>query len=144
MIAIGCDHAGIHLKQKVLAHLMERRIAYHDVGTEEGIPADYPVIATKVTDAIKAGDCERGILICGTGIGMNIAANKARGIRAAVCHDTFSVRMMRMHNDANVLCIGERVIGEGLAMDIVDLFLDTAFEGGRHQRRVDLMMQIKP
>lgn len=144
MIAIGCDHAGLQLKQKVLAHLMERHITYHDVGTAKGMAVDYPVVATKVTDAIQAGDCERGILICGTGIGMSIAANKAHGIRAAVCHDTFSARMTRMHNDANVLCIGERVIGEGLALDIVDLFLDTVFEGGRHQRRVDLIMQIVP
>ncbi len=137
MIAIGCDHAGFQLKQAVVAYLREQGQEFQDFGSGQGESVDYPNVARSVTGAITSGECQRGILICGTGIGMSMAANRVRGIRAALCGDTFSARMTRMHNDANVLCMGQRVIGEGLALDIVALFLSTAFEGGRHQRRID-------
>ncbi len=143
MIAVGCDHAGVSLKQAVLSLLSDRGLSYVDYGTQEGTPVDYPLIATAVSEAVSSGTCEKGILVCGTGIGMSMSANKYHGIRAAVCCDTFSARMTRLHNDANVLCLGERVVGVGLAMDIVAHFLDTEFEGGRHQRRVDQIMLIE-
>ncbi len=136
-IVIGSDHAGFGLKQKIKEHLAARGIEVLDVGTAEAVSCNYTVYAHALCEAITDGDYERGILICGTGIGMSIAANKHPGIRAAACENTFSARMTRLHNDANVLCLGERVIGYGLACDMVDLFIDTAFEGGRHQARVD-------
>ncbi len=136
-IVIGSDHAGFALKQKIKEHLAARGIEVFDVGTAEAVSCNYTVYAHALCEAIASGAYERGILICGTGIGMSIAANKHPGIRAAACENTFSARMTRMHNDANVLCLGERVIGYGLACDMVDLFIDTAFEGGRHQARVD-------
>ena len=137
MIAIGCDHGGYELKQEVLKHLEERGIEYKDYGCYSPESVDYSDIAKVVCDAVVAGEAERAFLICGTGIGMSMAANKHPGIRAAACENTFSARMTRMHNDANVLCMGERVIGYGLACDMADLFVDTPFEGGRHQPRVD-------
>ena len=142
MIAIGCDHAAVALKKAVMAHLDEKGIEYLDLGTD-GAPCDYPVIAKAVAETITGGKCERGILLCGTGIGMSIAANKVPGIRAAVCSDCFSTRYTRLHNDANILCMGERVIGQGLALELVDIFLETGFEGGRHQRRVDLIRDME-
>ncbi len=141
-ILIGSDHAGYHLKQKIKAHLESRGIEVLDVGTDEPISCNYTVYAQALCESIQAGVAPRGILICGTGIGMSIAANKHAGIRAAACENTFSARMTRMHNDANVLCLGERVIGYGLACDMVDLFVDTDFEGGRHQARVDDLNQL--
>lgn len=138
-IVVGSDHAGYSLKQKVLAHLADRGIAYKDVGTYSDESCNYVDFADAVCQAITAGEAELGILICGTGIGMSMAANKHAGIRAAACENTFSARMTRMHNDANVLCLGERVIGYGLACDMVDCFLDTDFLGGRHQARVDAL-----
>ena len=123
-IIMGSDHAGFGLKLKVKAHLEARGFEVADVGTH-------------TPEAIAAGEADLGILVCGTGIGMSMAANKHKGIRAACCENTFSARMTRMHNDANVLCFGERVIGYGLACDMADLFVDTPFEGGRHQARVD-------
>ncbi len=142
MIAIGCDHAAVSLKKAVMAHLDEKNIPYIDLGTD-GEPCDYPVIAKAVAEKIVSGEAERGILLCGTGIGMSIAANKIKGIRAAVCSDCFSVRYTRLHNNANILCMGERVIGHGLALELVDIFLETGFEGGRHQRRVDLITGLE-
>ena len=136
-IVMGSDHAGYNLKLKVKAHLKSRGIEVIDVGTDKPESCNYTVYAHALCETIQKGDAPLGILICGTGIGMSMAANKHAGIRAACCENTFSARMTRMHNDANVLCFGERVIGYGLACDIVDQFVDTEFEGGRHQARVD-------
>ena len=136
-IVMGSDHAGYNLKLKVKAHLESRGFEVTDVGTNTPESCNYTVYADALCKAIAAGEADLGILVCGTGIGMSIAANKHKGIRAACCENTFSARMTRMHNDANVLCIGERVMGYGLACDMVDLFVNTPFEGGRHQARVD-------
>lgn len=136
-IVMGSDHAGLQLKLKVKAHLEARGFEVTDVGTNTPESCNYTVYADALCKTLTAGDADLGILVCGTGIGMSIAANKHKGIRAACCENTFSARMTRMHNDANVLCFGERVIGYGLACDLVDLFVDTPFEGGRHQARVD-------
>ena len=137
IIAIGCDHGGFNLKKTVMEYLHQNGISYVDFGTHTADSCDYPDIAEKVCNAIVSGECGGGILVCGTGIGMSIAANKIDGIRAACCSDTFSARLTRMHNDANVLCFGERVVGPGLALDLVDAFLSAEFEdGGRHTGRV--------
>ena len=142
-ITIGCDHAAFELKQKVIAHLQERGIEVIDVGTDSTQSCDYPKFAHALCKNVQDGVTELGILICGTGIGMSMAANKHRGIRAAACSDTFSARLTRAHNDANVLCFGERVVGLGLALDLVDNFLGAEFEGGKHARRVDLITAIE-
>ena len=142
-ITIGCDHAGYELKLKVIDHLKSRGIEVIDVGTHSTDSCDYPNIAHAVCKNIQDGITELGILVCGTGIGMSMAANKHRGIRAAACSDTFSARLTRVHNDANVLCFGERVVGMGLAIDLVDNFIDAEFEGGKHQKRVDLITAIE-
>lgn len=142
-ITIGCDHAGYELKLKVIEHLKARGIEVIDVGTDSTASCDYPAIAHKLCQNIQNGTTELGILICGTGIGMSMAANKHRGIRAAACSDTFSARLTRLHNNANVLCFGERVVGMGLALDLVDNFIDADFEGGKHQRRVDMITAIE-
>lgn len=142
MLAIGCDHGGYALKCEVIKHLTERGIEFTDYGCG-GEAVDYPDIAEKVCGAINDKTAERGILICGTGIGMSMAANKVKGIRAAVCGDCYSARFTRLHNDANVLCMGARVIGAGLALQIVDEFLDTKFEGGRHAARVEKVMKLE-
>ncbi len=142
-ITVGCDHAAFELKKKVIAHLIERGIEVIDVGTDSAESCDYPTFAHAVCKNVQEGVTELGILICGTGIGMSMAANKHRGIRAAACSDTFSARLTRMHNDANVLCFGERVVGMGLACDLVDSFIDAEFEGGKHQRRVDMITAIE-
>ena len=136
-IVIGSDHAGYNLKLKVKVHLESRGFEVMDVGTDSPESCNYTIYAHAVCETVQKGDAPLGILVCGTGIGMSMAANKHKGIRAACCENTFSARMTRMHNNANVLCFGERVIGYGLACDIVDQFVDTAFEGGRHQARVD-------
>lgn len=138
-IAIGSDHGGYEYKEQIVRHLKEKGYECVDVGTYSTDSCDYPVIARTVTTKITTGEADRGILICGTGIGMSIVANKVKGIRAALCGDTFSARASRAHNNSNVLCLGERVIGINLAMDIVDIWLESKFEGGRHQRRVDMM-----
>ncbi|MBQ2265244.1 MAG: ribose 5-phosphate isomerase B [Oscillospiraceae bacterium] len=143
MIAIGCDHAACGLKKAVMAYLDEKNIPYLDCGTEEGVPCDYPDMAEKVCLKITSGEAEKGILLCGTGIGMSMAANKIKGIRAACASDCFSVKYTRLHNDCNVLCMGQRVVGHGLALELVELFLNTEFEGGRHQRRVDLITALE-
>lgn len=142
-ITVGCDHAAYELKKKVIAHLNERGVEVIDVGTNSTESCDYPNFARAVCKNVQDGVTELGILICGTGIGMSIAANKHRGIRAAVCSDTFSARLTREHNNANVLCFGERVVGMGLAFDLVDAFIDAEFEGGKHQRRVDMITAIE-
>ena len=143
MIAIGADHGGYELKNAVIEHLEKRGIEYKDFGTYTGEAVDYPVIAEAVGKAVAAGEFERGILVCGTGIGMSMAANKVKGIRAACCSDTFSAKFTRLHNDANILCFGGRVVGVGLALEIVDAYLDAEFEGGRHEKRVKMLMDIE-
>lgn len=142
-IVIGCDHAALNLKNKVIAHLNEMGVNTEDVGTYTLDSCNYPEIASKVCNKIQNGEYPLGILICGTGIGMSMAANKHNGIRAACCSDTFSARMTRMHNDANVLCFGERVVGEGLAYDLVDAFISTDYLGGRHEARVRMLDDIE-
>ncbi len=143
VLAIGCDHGGYELKKQIIAHLTENGVDFKDFGTFDGGAVDYPEIAVKVTDAITSGEAKLGILVCGTGIGMSMAANKVKGIRAAACSETFSAKFTRMHNDANVLCLGGRVIGPGVACEMVDLFLNTEYEGGRHERRVAAIMAIE-
>ena len=143
MIAIGCDHGGFQLKRAVMEHLVELGLAYKDFGTYTTESCDYPDYGEAVGRAVAGGEFERGILICGTGIGISLAANKVHGIRAAVCGDCYSAEMTRRHNDANILAMGERVTGQGLALKIVDTFLTTDFEGGRHARRVQKLMDIE-
>ncbi|WP_298705886.1 ribose 5-phosphate isomerase B [uncultured Veillonella sp.] len=135
-VAIGADHGGFHLKEAIKPVLDELGIEYEDFGTHSEESVDYPDISAPVAQAVAAGTFDRGILICGTGIGIGIAANKVPGIRAALCHDTFSAHASREHNNANILTMGERVIGPGLASDIVKIWLTTDFEGGRHERRI--------
>ena len=140
MIALGSDQAGYELKQIIMKHLDDRGLEYKDYGSYNADPVDYPIYGKKVAEAIVGGECDRGILICGTGIGISIAANKVKGIRAAVCSDCFSAEATRLHNDANILAFGARVVGAGLAEKIVDTFLDTEFSGAeRHKRRVDMI-----
>ncbi|WP_055071486.1 ribose 5-phosphate isomerase B [Clostridium massiliamazoniense] len=142
-LAIGCDHGGFILKEEVLKHLQEKGIEFEDFGTYSLESCDYPDIAEKVANAIVSKTCDLGILICGTGIGISIAANKIPGIRAALCSDTFSAHACREHNNANILALGERVTGKGLALDIVDTFLNAKFEGGRHERRVNKIAELE-
>ena len=142
-IVIGCDHGGLELKNQIIAYLAARGIETCDVGTYTDESCNYPDYAGALCKKIQSGECELGILVCGTGIGMSIAANKHKGIRAACCSDTFSARMTRMHNDANVLCLGGRVVGMGLACDMVDLFIDTEYEGGRHDLRLAAIANIE-
>lgn len=142
MIAIGSDHGGYALKQEVIKHLEKKGIKYQDFGCYNEDSCDYTVYAKLVTKEITEGNCEKGILICGTGIGISIAANKVPGIRAALCTDCFCAEATRQHNDANVLCLGGRVVGAGLALKIVDTFLDTPFSNDeRHMRRICLIEQ---
>lgn len=143
MIALGCDHGGFALMQEVIKCLDKRGLAYHNFGTFSEDSCDYPAIAEPASRAVATGECDRGILICGTGIGMSIAANKIPGIRAALCSDTFSAEMTRRHNDANILVLGARVIGLGLATYILDTFLNTPFEGERHARRVEMLHDLE-
>ena len=143
MIAIGSDHGGFALKQEIMKHLEERQLEYIDFGTYSSDSCDYPQYGAAVGRAVASGSCERGILICGTGIGISISANKIHGVRAALCGDCFSAEMTRRHNDANIVALGARVVGPGLALKIVDTFLDTEFEGGRHERRVQQMMALE-
>lgn len=138
MIAVASDHAGYELKEKIKAYLIDNGFAIEDFGTNSTESCDYPVFAKELCQAVQSGKCEKGILVCGTGIGMSMVANKQKGIRAAACSDYFSAKFTRMHNDANVLCLGARVIGEGLACELVDVFIKTDFEGGKHQRRIDM------
>ena len=140
MIAIGSDHGGFELKKKLMEHLSERGLEYKDFGTYSSASCDYPVYAKAVANAVASGECDRGILICGTGIGVSMTANKIHGIRAALCGDCFSAEATRQHNDANVLCMGARVVGEGLALKIADTFLDTPFSNDeRHIRRISMI-----
>ena len=142
-IAIGCDHGGLHLKQEIKELLSTLGHEVEDFGTHSTESCDYPDIAEPVAHAVVDGAADRGILICGTGIGIGIAANKIAGVRAALCHDTFSAHASREHNNANILTMGERVIGPGLAKDIVTIWLNTEFEGGPHARRVEKISEIE-
>lgn len=140
MIGIACDHGGFELKNAVMKHLEERGLAYRDFGTYSSESCDYPVYAKALARAVAAGECEKGIVICGTGIGVSITANKIPGIRAALCGDVFSAKATREHNDANILAMGARVTGEGLALMITDTFLDTPFSNDeRHIRRISMI-----
>jgi ribose 5-phosphate isomerase B len=139
MIVIASDHAGVDLKARILEDLRDGGNEIRDLGPADSSSVDYPDFGHKVAAAVVAGEAETGILICGTGIGMSMTANRHPGVRAALCHDAFTAEMARRHNGANVLCMGARVIGVGVAEQVVRIFLDTPFEGGRHQRRVDLI-----
>lgn len=142
-IAIGCDHGGLEHKNAIKEHLEARGFEVVDSGIYEQVSVDYPDIARKVSADIVSGKCERGILVCGTGIGMSIAANKIKGIRAAACSEHFSAKYTRLHNDSNIICLGGRVIGVGTAIELADIFVDTEFEGGRHETRVNKIKEIE-
>ena len=144
MIALGSDHAGLPLKKEIIALLEEMHLPYHDYGTYTGDSCDYAVFAQRAAKAVVSGECERGILCCGTGIGISIAANKVKGIRCCACSDCYSAEMSRVHNDANMLALGAGITGPNLAKRIVETFLNTEFEGGRHARRVGLLDAIEP
>ena len=140
MIGIGSDHGGFALKEAIKKHLEERGLEYKDYGTYSDASCDYPVYGRAVAKAVAAGECQLGILICGTGIGISITANKVPGVRAALCSDCFSAEATRLHNNANILALGARVLGEGLALKIVDTFLDTPFSNDeRHIRRISMI-----
>ena len=143
MIALGSDHAGLPLKKEIMALLDEMNIEYKDYGTYTTDSCDYAMFAQRAANAVASGECERGILCCGTGIGISMAANKVEGIRCACCSDCYSAKMTRLHNDANMLAMGARVVGVDLGRMIAEIFLTTGFEGGRHQRRVDQIMAIE-
>ena len=137
-IIIGSDHGGFNLKKEIIKHLEFKNIEVKDLGCYNAESCDYPIVAKTVAKEV-LNTCNKGILICGTGIGVSIAANRFEGIRASHCTDTFTARMTRMHNDSNILCLGERITGVGLALDIVDVWLNTDFEGGRHQKRIEMI-----
>ena len=143
MIALGSDHAGFPLKEEIKKYLEEKGTAYKDYGCYTPERFDYAIAAKKACDGVMSGECEKAILCCGTGIGISMAANKVKGIRAAACSDYFSAKYTRAHNDANCLCLGDRVLGVGLALELVEVFLNTEFEGGRHQTRIDQIMAIE-
>ena len=142
-IVLGADHGGFELKNTIKSHLENKGYDIIDVGTNSADSCDYPIFASKLCQKIQNGEAERGILVCGTGIGMSIAANKHKGIRAACCSDTFSARLTRLHNNANVLCIGARVVGAGLGIDLVEEFVNAEFEGDRHIKRLSLIEDIE-
>ena len=142
-IALAADHGGYELKEVIKQHLTERGIAYVDYGTNSGASVDYPDMAVPACKAVVNGECDKVLLFCGTGVGISMAANKVKGIRACCCSDAFSAEFTRRHNDANALCMGGRVVGPGLAIQLVDLFLDTEFEGGRHSARIEKLMAVE-
>ena len=143
MIAIACDHAALELKAEVIKMLNDRGLAYEDFGTYTADSCHYPIFGARAAQAVASGKCDRGILICGTGIGMSLVANKVKGIRCALCSDSYSAKMTRAHNDSNMLAMGARVIGVEVAKEIVAAWLDTPFEGGRHQARVDMITALE-
>ena len=142
MIALGCDHGGYELKQEIIKYLEENNIEYKDFGCDSTDSTDYPIYAKRVAIAIQNGDCEKGILICGTGIGISIAANKVKGIRCGLCTSVEMAHLTKQHNNANMIALGGRTTSPALALAIVDEWLDTDFEGGRHQRRVDMLNEM--
>ena len=143
MIAIACDHAALEMKKEIETLLDERGLEYTDFGTYTTDSCHYPVYGARAARAVASGECDRGIVICGTGIGISLAANKVKGIRCALCSDTYSAKMTRIHNNSNVLALGARVIGVELAKDIVNAWLDAEFEGGRHQVRIDMITALE-
>ncbi len=142
-IAIGNDHAAVDMKNTVAKHLRDLGYEVVNFGTDTGESCDYPVYGKRVADAVASGKCDLGVLICGTGIGISLAANKVKGIRAVACSEPYSAKMARAHNNANIVCFGARVIGEATALEIIDAFLSSSFEGGRHSRRVDMITAIE-
>lgn len=142
-IAIGCDHVGFELKDRIIKHLEEKGIEYRDFGTFSSERTDYPIYGYAVAKAIVSGECDKGILICGTGVGISISANKVPGIRAVVCSEPYSALLSRQHNDTNILAMGARVVGGDLALMILDAWLSGEYEGGRHQKRVDMIADIE-
>ena len=142
-IALGCDHNGLLLKQAIIQLLKEMNHEAVDLGCYDTTSVDYPDVAKAVAQAVAQGQCQHGMLVCGTGIGMSMAANKVKGVRAALCHDVFSARRAREHNDANVLCMGGQVVGVGPALEVVKSYLSVAFEGGRHARRVGKIVDME-
>jgi ribose 5-phosphate isomerase B len=138
-IAIGSDHGGFELKEKIVEYLKSNGIEFKDFGTFTNESCDYPVVAKEVASEVAQGNFNKGVLVCGTGIGVSIVANKIKGIRAALCFDTFCAKMSRAHNDANILCLGQRVLAQDLALEIVDVWLKSEFEGGRHEKRVGMI-----
>ncbi len=142
-IAIGNDHTAVAMKNHITKYLEEQGHEIINFGTDSEERCDYPIYGKKVADAVAGGQCERGILICGTGIGISLAANKVKGIRAAVCSESYSARLTRLHNNANIIAFGARVVGEATAEAIVDAFIGTDYEGGRHQKRIDMITAIE-
>ena len=142
-IAVACDNGGLALKNVLLEYLKKNGYEIMDFGTCTAESCDYPDFVLPAAEAVASGECERGILVCSTGIGVSIAANKVKGIRCAHCHDTYSAKYTRLHNDANMLAFGQKIIGDGLMLEIVETFLNTEFEGGRHQRRIDKIKAIE-
>jgi ribose 5-phosphate isomerase B len=142
-VVLASDHAGLQLRADLVAHLRARGVALEDLGPQSPDSVDYPDFAARVARSVAAGEYTHGVLVCGTGIGMSITANKVRGVRAALCTTEFEARMARAHNDANVVCLGQRVVGAGLARAVLDAFLDTPFEGGRHAARVEKIRQVE-
>lgn len=143
MLAIGSDHGGYELKEHIKKYLQEKGVEYKDFGCYDEASVDYPDVAKVLCKSINDGECENGILVCGTGIGISIAANKIDGIRAAHCHDVYSAEMTKRHNNANVICMGGRVVGRELAFKIIDAWLGAEFEGGRHQTRIDKIHELE-
>lgn len=143
MIALACDHAAVSLKKEIIRLLNEMQLPYKDFGTFTEDSCDYPVFGARAARAVASGECDRGIVICGTGIGISLAANKVKGVRCALCSDPLSAEMTRRHNDANMLALGARIIGSEMAKRIVHIFLTTPFEGGRHQARVDMLTRLE-
>ena len=143
MIAIANDHSALEMKKEIMSLLDEMGLEYKDFGAYSSESCNYPVFGARAARAVASGECEFGILLCGTGLGIGLAANKIKGIRAALCSDYFSAKYTRLHNDANVICMGGRTIGPGLALELVDIFLNTPFEGGRHARRVEQLMKLE-
>lgn len=142
-IALACDHGGLNLKNAIAEYLKNNGYEYKDFGTTTSDSCDYPEFAAKAAEAVAAGECETGIVVCSTGIGVSIVANKVPGIRCAHCHDTYCAQFTRLHNNANMLALGEKVVGVGYALKIVETFLTTEFEGGRHERRVNKITEIE-
>ena len=143
MTAIACDHGGFRLKNVLIENMKAQGVEVVDFGTYSEESCDYPDYASKAAKAVANGECDRGVVVCGTGIGVSITANKVKGIRCALCHDVFSAKATRAHNDANMIAMGQRVIGEGLAVEILNAWLHTEFEGGRHIKRIEKMMALE-
>lgn len=142
-IVLACDHGGYELKEAIKEHLQKKNYDINDIGVYDTSSVDYPDLGKRAAEMVASKEVDRGIIVCGTGIGISIAANKVKGIRCALCTNEFMAKMSRMHNNANMLALGERVIGKGLALDMVDIWLSTEFEGGRHENRVNKLMEIE-